>query len=39
MPQEHFEAYIATSELLGNPARAAAIERSLNESRDFFGTQ
>lgn len=34
MPEEHFEAYIATSELLSNPARAAAIKRSLNESRE-----
>jgi PHD/YefM family antitoxin component YafN of YafNO toxin-antitoxin module len=33
MPEEHFEAYIATSELLSNPARAAAIKRGLDESR------
>jgi hypothetical protein len=33
MPEEHFEAYIATSELLSNPARAAAIKRNLDESR------
>jgi hypothetical protein len=34
MPEEHFEAYIATSELLSNLARAAAIKRSLDESRE-----